>query len=39
VFQRMKKPAFAFGGRNILPHACLREIGFEVSAIGKPRRN
>jgi UDPglucose 6-dehydrogenase len=33
----MKKPAFAFDGRNILPHARLREIGFEVCAIGKAR--
>jgi UDPglucose 6-dehydrogenase len=37
VFARMKKPAFAFDGRNILPHARLREIGFEVCAIGKAR--
>jgi UDPglucose 6-dehydrogenase len=37
VFRAMKKPAFAFDGRNILPHARLRQIGFEVSAIGKPR--
>ena len=36
VFQGMKKPAFAFDGRNILPHARLRAIGFEVNAIGKP---
>jgi UDPglucose 6-dehydrogenase len=35
VFRGMKKPAFAFDGRNVLPHARLREIGFEVSAIGK----
>ena len=26
-------------GRNILPHAALREIGFEVYAIGKPEQN
>jgi UDPglucose 6-dehydrogenase len=39
VFDRMKKPAFAFDGRNILPHARLRAIGFEVSAIGKPCPN
>ena len=31
----MSKPAFVFDGRNILPHAALREIGFEVYAIGK----
>ena len=39
VFRGMKKPAFAFDGRNILPHAKLREIGFEVSAIGKSLSN
>ena len=32
----MSKPAFLFDGRNILDHAALREIGFEVYAIGKP---
>jgi hypothetical protein len=32
----MSKPAFIFDGRNILPHKELREIGFEVYAIGKP---
>ena len=32
----MSKPAFIFDGRNILPHAELRAIGFEVYAIGKP---
>lgn len=32
----MSKPAFVFDGRNILPHAELRRIGFEVYAIGKP---
>jgi UDPglucose 6-dehydrogenase len=37
VFASMKKPAFAFDGRNILPQRALREIGFEVMAIGKPR--
>lgn len=36
IFQGMKKPAFAFDGRNILDRAKLREIGFEVHAIGKP---
>ena len=35
VFAGMKKPAFAFDGRNVLPHERLRGIGFEVSAIGK----
>jgi UDPglucose 6-dehydrogenase len=37
IFARMKKPAFAFDGRNVLPAQVLREIGFELMAIGKPR--
>ena len=36
IYEVMSKPAFIFDGRNILPHAELREIGFEVYAIGKP---
>ena len=36
VYAAMSKPAFIFDGRNILPHAELRAIGFEVYAIGKP---
>jgi UDPglucose 6-dehydrogenase len=36
VYEVMAKPAFIFDGRNILPHQELREIGFEVYAIGKP---
>lgn len=36
VYDSMAKPAFVFDGRNILPHAKLREIGFEVYAIGQP---
>lgn len=36
IHDRMQKPAFAFDGRNILPHDALRAIGFEVHAIGKP---
>jgi len=36
VYAVMSKPAFIFDGRNILPHDELREIGFEVHAIGKP---
>jgi UDPglucose 6-dehydrogenase len=31
----MSKPAFIFDGRNILNHQALRDIGFEVYAIGK----
>ena len=38
VFGLMQKPAFVFDGRNILDHRRLREIGFEVYAIGKPIR-
>jgi UDPglucose 6-dehydrogenase len=36
IHDGMYKPAFVFDGRNILPHAKLREIGFKVFAIGKP---
>lgn len=36
VYDSMKKPAFAFDGRNILPHQDMRKIGFDVQAIGKP---
>ena len=36
IYKVMSKPAFVFDGRNILNHAALREIGFEVYAIGKP---
>jgi len=35
VYASMLKPAFLFDGRNILNHVSLREIGFEVSAIGR----
>jgi UDPglucose 6-dehydrogenase len=35
IYDGMFKPAFLFDGRNILPHAKLREIGFRVFAIGK----
>jgi len=38
VFEMMEKPAFVFDGRNILDHAALRAIGFDVFAIGKPLR-
>ena len=34
--RHMNKPAFAFDGRNILPHDAMRALGFEVHAIGKP---
>jgi UDPglucose 6-dehydrogenase len=36
IYESMKKPAFAFDGRNILPHELMGAIGFEVHAIGKP---
>jgi UDPglucose 6-dehydrogenase len=36
IFNVMSKPAFIFDGRNVLPHQKLRDIGFEVYAIGKP---
>mmetsp|Transcript_329 Transcript_329/g.309 ORF Transcript_329/g.309 Transcript_329/m.309 type:complete len:472 (+) Transcript_329:57-1472(+) len=36
IYSVMSKPAFVFDGRNILPHDQLREIGFDVYAIGKP---
>lgn len=39
IYKSMAKPAFIFDGRNILDHAKLREIGFEVHAIGKPDPN
>lgn len=36
IYGTMKKPAFAFDGRNILPHDSLRKIGFDIHGIGKP---
>ena len=36
IHDGMLKPAFLFDGRNILPHAKLKEIGLRVFAIGKP---
>ncbi len=35
IYNNMNKPAYIFDGRNILDHKKLREIGFEVNAIGK----
>lgn len=35
IYEVMSKPAFIFDGRNILNHNALRQIGFEVYAIGK----
>ena len=39
IYDSMAKPAFLFDGRNLLDHNKLREIGFEVYAIGKPDPN
>jgi len=36
MYASMAKPAFIFDGRNILDHAKLKAIGFDVYAIGKP---
>lgn len=36
AFATMRKPAFVFDGRNVLDHAKLRAIGFQVYVIGKP---
>ncbi|HEX9922778.1 MAG TPA: nucleotide sugar dehydrogenase [Anaerolineae bacterium] len=36
VYRSMIKPAFIFDGRNILDHAQLFALGFNVYAIGKP---
>ncbi len=36
IYQGMAKPAFLFDGRNILDHAQLFDIGFNVYPIGKP---
>lgn len=36
IYKNMVKPAFVFDGRNIMPHALLREIGFQVYSIGQP---
>ena len=35
IYAGMMKPAFLFDGRNILDHAKLRSIGFQVYAIGR----
>jgi len=35
IHEGMYKPAFLFDGRNILPHAKLKQIGYKVFAIGK----
>ena len=35
IYNRMLKPAFLFDGRNVLDHAELKNVGFDVHAIGK----
>ena len=35
IFKSMVKPAFVFDGRNILDHAALHAIGFNVYPVGK----
>lgn len=39
IYDAMSKPAFLFDGRLLVDHKALREIGFEVHAIGKPDPN
>jgi len=36
IYASMVKPAFVFDGRNLLDHAKLYEIGFNVYPIGRP---
>jgi len=36
-YEKMMKPAFLFDGRNMLKHAELEDIGYEVHALGKAR--
>ena len=36
IFETMIQPAFIFDGRNILDHARLFDLGFNVFSIGKP---
>ena len=33
IIKTMTRPAFAFDGRNILDHAALREIGYDVCVV------
>lgn len=35
IFERMEKPAFLFDGRNLLDHAALFELGFNVYPVGR----
>jgi len=36
IYNDMEKPAFIFDGRNLLDHAKLFDIGYEVYPLGKP---
>jgi len=36
IYKSMEKPAFVFDGRNILDHARLHKIGFNVYPLGRP---
>ncbi|MCJ8329554.1 MAG: nucleotide sugar dehydrogenase [Lentisphaeria bacterium] len=36
IYESMEKPAFLFDGRNILDHANLHKIGFNVYPLGTP---
>ena len=35
IYEKMKKPAFVFDGRNILDRKLMIETGFKISSIGK----
>lgn len=35
IYRQMYKPAFLFDGRSLLNHVALRDLGFEVFAVGK----
>jgi UDPglucose 6-dehydrogenase len=35
IYASMRKPAFLFDGRNILDHAALHDIGFNVYSVGR----
>ncbi|GJQ13302.1 hypothetical protein GpartN1_g5093.t1 [Galdieria partita] len=36
IYCEMEKPAFAFDGRNVLPHETMKSLGFVIYGIGKP---
>jgi UDPglucose 6-dehydrogenase len=38
IHESMRKPAFVFDGRNVLDHAALFELGFNVVPVGKSAR-